>query len=82
MRQYQPIWERIKAVGEASLVAHPTATSRIIKAVVKEKFKDIEYKAYLFRKRKRAKLEILIDENRNIITFKLTYTQRLSIIDL
>ena len=47
MRQYEPIWNRIKTKNTASLVTHKDNVARVIKAVIKEKHKDTGYKLEL-----------------------------------
>jgi hypothetical protein len=44
VRQYQPIWEQIKATLSCDISAHRAHHLRIIKAVVKEKDMDTLYK--------------------------------------
>ena len=44
MRKYQPIWEQLKLYGTTSLSANPAMHKRIIKAVMKEKLKDLGWK--------------------------------------
>ena len=47
MRQYEPIWNRIKTHSHASIVTHPDNAARVIKAVTKEKHLDTGYKLLL-----------------------------------
>ena len=47
MRQYEPIWRRIKQHKTASIATHPKNAARVIKAVNKEKNIDIGYKLLL-----------------------------------
>lgn len=74
MRQYQPIWAKLKALplSEAStkgvsVTANRALHARIIKAVRKEKWKDIAYKAAI------DPLSTILTYTRNnsIITFRL-----------
>ena len=44
MRQYEPIWQEIKLNGYCDISTHRAYHRRIIKAVVKEKDKDLGYK--------------------------------------
>jgi len=51
MRRYQAIWNRLKKLSPnlarsagIAISANPILHSRIIKAVKKEKYKDLEYK--------------------------------------
>lgn len=75
VRQYQPIWEKLKAVplSEAStkgvsVTANRVLHPRIIKAVVKEKWMDLGYKlaieprkCILTHSRKHAVLTFYLD---------------------
>lgn len=69
MRQYQPIWERLKVHKVAALEAHPQLHKRIIKAVIKEKYMDITYKLLLAEAAQKAIISYSIEDR--IITFKL-----------
>ena len=72
MRQYEPIWERIKRDNTASLVAPVENHKRIIKAVIKEKYKDEGYKLLLSNKCLQAKLIITYHiEDPKMISFSL-----------
>lgn len=44
MREYEPIWNKLKADKVVSITANRLLHPRIIKAVKKEKWKDIAYK--------------------------------------
>ena len=44
MRQYEPVWLEIKLNGYCSISAHRVYHRRIIKAITKEKDKDLGYK--------------------------------------
>lgn len=44
MRQYQPIWSELKEKHAVSITANRRFHSRIVKAVVKEKWMDLAYK--------------------------------------
>jgi len=44
MRQYQPIWLKLKHDGTVSVTINRHLHSRLIKAVTKEKWMDILYK--------------------------------------
>jgi len=44
MRQYQSIWVQIKKDGHCTVAVHPKLHKRVVKAVRKEKWKDIAYK--------------------------------------
>jgi len=43
-RQYNPIWKRLKAEKKVSVAVPLPLHDRIIKAVTKEKWLDLEYK--------------------------------------
>ena len=47
VRQYEPIWLRIKQNKTASIATHPKNVARVIKAVNKEKNIDTGYKLLL-----------------------------------
>lgn len=77
MRQYETIWTKLKQLpaNEAaevgvSVAAPRTLHARIIKAVIKEKWKDLGYKLLLDDKR--ATLSYV--QKHAIITFFLTFT--------
>ena len=74
MRKYQEIWDRLKtlpplsaSLNGISITANPVVHSRIIKAVKKEKNKDLLYKLTI--EPRNATLNIAIKGS--IITFKL-----------
>jgi hypothetical protein len=69
LRQYNPIWKRLKADGSASVEAHPSRHKRIIKAVKKEKWLDLEYKLEL--EPRTATLEHAVKGT--MIVFRLVY---------
>ena len=58
MRKYQPIWEQIKANGYAQVKAEPNLHARIVKAVIKEKNKDLGFKQLALEIKKVYKLNI------------------------
>jgi len=75
MRQYQPIWERIKKHSYASLVAPIKNHKKIIKAVIKEKNMDSAYKFELSEKALTATLVINKDsKDASMIHFSLNVT--------
>lgn len=75
MRQYEPIWIRIKTKNIASIVAPLESHKRIIKAIIKEKYKDIEYKNQLIKKCLKAELVVTKDStNLSLLTFSLKLT--------
>jgi hypothetical protein len=44
LRQYEPIWIQIKSEGYCDISTHRAYHRRVIKAVTKEKDKDLGYK--------------------------------------
>ena len=69
MRQYEPIWLKIKATYTASLSAPPALHARIIQAVRKEKAIDLAWRYMLAESKERYELkEEVIGK---IITFTL-----------
>tara|TARA_Y100001963_G_C6460219_1_gene299789 strand:- start:28 stop:276 length:249 start_codon:yes stop_codon:yes gene_type:complete len=69
MRKYQAIWEAIKQEGSVSIAAPTGSHTRIIKAVRKEKVKDLAWKLVALEDGKRYKLKDDIDGK--VITFRL-----------
>lgn len=61
MRKYQPIWDRLKRDLTASLAASPAMHKRIIKAVIKEKNRDLGWKLLTSEKGTNYKLRYEID---------------------
>lgn len=72
MRQYQRIWEELKANNTAKLIAPADKHARIIKATRKEKDKDTAYKFLMLEQGKKAKL--MQDIEGEVITFYLDMT--------
>ena len=69
MRQYEPIWLKLKENNKASISAAPALHRRIIQAVRKEKARDIGWRYLVKENKKRYELkETVIGK---IITFKL-----------
>lgn len=67
-RKYEPIWIQLKARGTVSLIASRPTHSRIVKAVVQEKWKDTGYKltidpkiGYLSHKSEGSKLTFTLE---------------------
>jgi hypothetical protein len=48
MRQYEPVWIKLKKEKQVSITAHRSMHKRIIKAVTKEKWMDTAYKLEMF----------------------------------
>jgi len=72
MRQYEPIWNRIKTHNHASIVAPVSNHNKIKKAVIKEKHMDEGYKLLLAEKAIKAELVVTKDKtNPSLITFSL-----------
>ena len=69
-RVYYPIWDAIKKNYTAKLSADPAMHRRIIKAVIKEKDKDISFKQTSRRLGLKHKLDYSISDD--VITFTLT----------
>lgn len=44
-RQYEPVWEKLKALGTATLRVSPAFSATVKKAVQKEKHQDLAWKA-------------------------------------
>jgi hypothetical protein len=75
MRQYEPIWQKLKSMPleEAakkgvSITANRAVHKRIIKAVVKEKWLDFGYKISIEPRR----AILLHSRSNSILTFRLT----------
>lgn len=69
MRTYQPIWEALKQSKTITIQANPSAHPRIIKAVSKEKDKDVGYRLMISESYQRSVLRAKI--NGNQVTFIL-----------
>ena len=67
MREYQPIWEKLKRDKVAQVTANRLLHPRIIKAVKKEKWMDIGFKISIDPR----KAVISHTIKNSIITFKL-----------
>lgn len=68
MRQYEPVWNELKAKKIARITAHRALHPRIIKAVIKEKWMDVGYKIEIEPYYATLSYEI----EHAIVTFKLT----------
>ena len=71
MRKHQPIWDRLKRDLTASLSASPAMHKRIIKAVIKEKNRDLGWKLLTSEESKHYRLRYQI--NGALITFHLDF---------
>ena len=69
MRQYEPIWNKLKKTKQARIKAEVCRHATIKKAVIKEKDNDLAYKLELTETKMAAKLEITSEGK--ILTFKL-----------
>jgi len=78
VRKYYPIWQQLKTDNKVSIRVPRIYHRRLIKAVVKEKYSDIEYKFLLGERGKKAKLSYHVQGV--VITFHLT--QSLGVEDL
>jgi hypothetical protein len=72
VRKYQPIWNQLKAENKVSVRVPRPLHPRLIKAVIKEKYNDIEYKFMLGERGKTAKLSYYVQGV--VITFQLKQT--------
>jgi hypothetical protein len=86
MRQYEPIWGKLKSLSPQdasskgiSISAIPKLHPRIIKAVKKEKWLDAAYKLSLYHSSGKT-ATLVVSRNNSILTFKLAFS--LSIIDV
>jgi len=72
-RLYQPIWEQLKKNKSVTVTLPSKLHRRVIKAVIKEKFRDDNYKHWLdlFHAGNTAKLAYTIGDDS--ITFTLTF---------
>lgn len=68
-RKYTPIWEILKNDGTVAITAPKPFHRRIIRAVIKEKYMDLEYHLLMSEAKRRKKLEYKIEQSK--ITFKL-----------
>lgn len=68
-RLYEPIWRSVKDTGTCSIAAPSPLHSRIIKAVKKEKDKDLGFKVIMAEEGRAARLQITVQKAK--ITFRL-----------
>ena len=71
MRTYYPTRKRLKDKGKCTLFTAKEHRPRIIKAILKEKYKDLEYKFELAEQGTRAVLNYSVDEATGAIEFHL-----------
>lgn len=69
MRQYEPIWIRLKQLGEVRLAVPRPLHARIIKAITKEKWMDSGFRFLLSEDGKSSELEFI--QEHNVITVRL-----------
>lgn len=73
MRQYQRIWEQLKATGTSKILAPIKSHKRIIQAVRKERASDIGWRLMLLEKNKSYKFyKMKVTSENNTLTFILT----------
>lgn len=75
-RTYQPIWEELKRSNTCKISANKSLHKRIVKAVIKEKYNDVNFKLYLADKGQKAVLTHT--KKYSIIEFFLNVTIGLS----
>lgn len=69
MREYEPIWNKLKATKQVSITANRALHPRIVKAVKKEKWKDLGYKLQI-----EPRIATLSHSTKgSVITFFLTF---------
>lgn len=69
MRQYEPVWIKLKKEKQVSITAHRSLHKRIIKAVTKEKWMDDAYKYEIFPKH----AVMYHSRKGSVVTFKLEH---------
>ena len=80
MRKHQPIWEQLKAKKTVALAAEPKLHKRIIKAVIKEKHRDLGWSYVQLEEGKKWKLES--EAQGKLVTFKLVDVSHLIAINI
>jgi hypothetical protein len=70
-RHYYPIWSQIKSVGMCEISTHPAYHRRVIKAVIKEKYKDLGYKLECTESCPPIKPKMSVTTNGSVIKFTL-----------
>jgi len=71
--RYSPIWNQLKETGVCRIAAPRCLHPRLIKAVIKRKDVDLEYKYQLAEQFKTARLEVAEDKGGAEIVFKLRF---------
>lgn len=80
VRKYESIWIQLKDKSHCAITAHHRLHPRIIKAVVKEKYEDREFKFVCDERCKSVRISSEITGNR--IRFFLTYYDSFDIGDI
>ena len=63
MRHYEPIWKKLKADGKAKLAVPNALHRRTIKAVMKERYMDLEFKFLLSENSQRCWIQYKSEGN-------------------
>lgn len=79
MRQYQPVWEQIKATGSCIISAHRAYHMRIKKAVVKEKDADLLYKMQCLELNPPTVAKLKSKQKGSVISFTLVIGPLISV---
>jgi len=80
MRQYETIWARLKQDQKVSVTSPRHYHARIIKAVKKEKWKDLAHKLILSEQDRYARL--ISTRSGPVITFTLQTVKKFNLADL
>ena len=68
-RKYTPIWQELKTKGTVRITAPKPFHRRIIRAVIKEKYMDLEYHLVMSEQNRKQKLHYRT--NQSVVTFNL-----------
>lgn len=68
-RKYSPIWYELKVKGTVRITAPKPFHRRIIRAVIKEKYMDLEYHLLMSEANRRQKLHYRT--NQSVVIFNL-----------
>ena len=71
MRQYQLIWEQVKAHKTATVIAPAENHLLVSNAVHKEKYKDVGFKLLQSEKEVKLVLKTVSDKKKGTLTFNL-----------
>jgi hypothetical protein len=80
MRKHQPIWIQLKAIKTVSVAAEPKLHARIIKAVIKEKHRDLGWSYIQLEAGMKWKLVSKVEGK--LVTFKLVDVSHLIAINI